>query len=141
MQRFDYLPFLVTKDDTSVRYLKGEEALYQELQAQLITLDKAANTRGWYLLNTKGQIKLSSVDNQRLGSHIAKQITEKVLLNSGAVSHVAGSSDYLVAAPLYDGSEIIGVIVVQADLNMLIEQWFSEGEAILAHQASSSLLQ
>ncbi|CAM3904356.1 ATP-binding protein [Vibrio aquimaris] len=139
LQRFDYLPFLVTKDDTSVKYLKGQEERYQELQAQLITLDKAANTRGWYLLNTKGQIKLSSVDNQRLGSHITKQITEKVLLNSGAVSHVVGSSDYLVAAPLYDGSEIIGVIVVQADLNMLIEQWFSKGEAILAHQASSSL--
>ena len=49
-------------------------------------------------------------------------MTENVLDRCEAVSHIAGSSDYLVAAPLYDGSQIIGMIIVQVDLNMLLEQ-------------------
>ncbi|KOO09846.1 hypothetical protein AKJ18_37290, partial [Vibrio xuii] len=49
LQRFYHLPFLVTNDDVSLRYFKGEGSLEPQIKKQLLQLDKAANTKGWYM--------------------------------------------------------------------------------------------
>ncbi|CAM3193018.1 PAS domain-containing sensor histidine kinase [Vibrio neptunius] len=140
LRRFDYLPFLITKDQASVRFLRGEHQFYQQIQQQLIQLDKAANTKGWYVLTDRGGLKISSVQSRRMSSHSAKAIAAKIQQHRGVVSHVTTSpesSDYFIASPLYDGVTIIGIVAVQVDLTLLIDQWFSQGEAILAHHPNS----
>ncbi|WP_019275268.1 PAS domain-containing sensor histidine kinase [Vibrio coralliilyticus] len=140
LRRFDYLPFLVTKDEESVRFLSGEQQLYRKIQQQLIQLDKAANTKGWYVLTDKGTLKISSVQSSQLAGGSAKEIAAKIQQHRGVISHVStrpNSSDYFIAAPLYSGVTIIGIVAVQIDLTLLIDQWFSQGEAILAHHPDS----
>ncbi|KJY87463.1 ATPase [Vibrio neptunius] len=140
LRRFDYLPFLITKDQASVRFLRGEHQYYQRIQQQLIQLDKAANTKGWYVLTDRGGLKISSVQSRRMSSQSAKAIAAKIQQHRGVVSHVTTSpesSDYFIASPLYDGVTIIGIVAVQVDLTLLIDQWFSQGEAILAHHPNS----
>eukprot|EP00487_Bulimina_marginata_P010967 TRINITY_DN623_c0_g1_i2.p1 TRINITY_DN623_c0_g1~~TRINITY_DN623_c0_g1_i2.p1 ORF type:complete len:137 (-),score=40.35 TRINITY_DN623_c0_g1_i2:2-412(-) len=66
LKRFYYLPYLVTNDETSVRFIDGEARLEKRIKKQLIQLDKAANTKGWYLLSGEGDLLVSSVERSKL---------------------------------------------------------------------------
>ncbi|NAZ46975.1 PAS domain S-box protein [Vibrio toranzoniae] len=135
LKRFYYLPYLVTNDETSVRFIDGESRLQKHIKKQLIQLDKAANTKGWYLLSAEGELLVSSVERSKLSKKNANTIVSKIHQQGGAISVVTKNKgvtpDYFIAAPVYRASDVVGIVAVQIDLSLLIDQWFADGEAIL----------
>eukprot|EP00487_Bulimina_marginata_P010966 TRINITY_DN623_c0_g1_i1.p1 TRINITY_DN623_c0_g1~~TRINITY_DN623_c0_g1_i1.p1 ORF type:complete len:148 (-),score=18.47 TRINITY_DN623_c0_g1_i1:146-589(-) len=88
LKRFYYLPYLVTNDETSVRFIDGEARLEKRIKKQLIQLDKAANTKGWYLLSGEGDLLVSSVERSKLSKKNASTIVSKIHQQGGAISVV-----------------------------------------------------
>ncbi|OEE95447.1 sensor histidine kinase [Vibrio crassostreae] len=135
LKRFYYLPYLVTNDETSVRFIDGEARLEKRIKKQLIQLDKAANTKGWYLLSGEGDLLVSSVERSKLSNKNASTIVSKIHQQGGAISVVTKNKgvtpDYFIAAPVYRASDVVGIVAVQIDLSLLTDQWFADGEAIL----------
>ena len=135
LKRFYYLPYLVTNDETTVRFIDGEDRLEKRIKKQLIQLDKAANTKGWYLLSHKGDLLVSSVESSQLSRKNANTIVSKIRQQGGAISVVTKNKgvtpDYFIAAPVYRASDVVGIVAVQIDLSLLTDQWFADGEAVL----------
>ncbi|SON51820.1 ATP-binding protein [Vibrio tapetis] len=135
LRRFSHLPFLITNEPETQRFLQGEINLRPLLESQLIQLDKAANTKGWYVLSKQGHVLISSLSNRSLSEADSQSIASQVHLDSGSLSivtKVVGSTPYYyLAAPINVGFDLAGIAVVQVDLRFLTEQWFANDEAIL----------
>ncbi|WP_394144610.1 sensor histidine kinase [Vibrio atypicus] len=139
LRRFYHLPYLVTNDSESLRYLEGETERQASIEQQLIKLDKAANTKGWYILSASGDVLASSLKRQHLDESDADAIVKQIHQQREGVSVVTKSKDaipeYFLAAPIYLGFDIAGIAVVQIDLSLLTEQWLASDEIILVQNA------
>lgn len=135
LQRFYHLPYLVTNDAISLRYFKGEASLEPEIKKQLIQLDKAANTKGWYVLSSSGDVLSSSVESSNLRERAIEAIVSRIHQQREAISvvtkNIGATPDYYLAAPIYLAFDIVGIAVVKIDLSLLNDQWLANDEIIL----------
>ncbi|MDN3682973.1 ATP-binding protein [Vibrio tapetis subsp. quintayensis] len=142
LRRFSHLPFLITNEAETLRFLQGDVSLRPLLESQLIQLDKASNTKGWYVLSEQGQVLISSLSSDSLSEDDSQSIASQIQLDSGSLSivtKVVGSTPYYyLAAPINVGFEVAGIAVVQVDLRFLTEQWFANDEAILFQNKSGT---
>ncbi|MCV5752561.1 hypothetical protein OFN51_27475, partial [Escherichia coli] len=107
---------------------------YEPLQAQLTQLDKAANTEGWLILSTSGEVLVSSLIDERFSRSDRRAIVEQIHRQGEGVSLVnktKGSSPlYYLSAPIFDGLNIAGIVVVQINLSLLTEQTITSQDII-----------
>ncbi|POB69264.1 PAS domain-containing sensor histidine kinase, partial [Vibrio vulnificus] len=89
LQRFYHLPYLLTSNNHSERFLNGERSLYSELRRELTLLDKAANTKGWYLLSASGDVLVSSLENEALSEQDLDAIVEQIHAQGEGVALVS----------------------------------------------------
>ncbi len=66
LRRFYHLPYLITNELISQQLLSGDTSVMDDMQATLGKLDKAANTKGWYVLSSSGDVLVSSKDAEKL---------------------------------------------------------------------------
>ncbi|EGQ8497699.1 MULTISPECIES: sensor histidine kinase [Vibrio] len=134
LKRFYHLPYLVTNNPETIAFVKGNLTYYEPLQTQLTQLDKAANTEGWLILSNSGEVLVSSLIEERFSLSDRKAIVEQIHNQGGGVSLVnktKGSSPlYYLAAPIYDGLDIAGIVVVQINLSLLTEQTITSQDII-----------
>ncbi|PFG58521.1 PAS domain S-box-containing protein [Vibrio sp. ES.051] len=134
LKRFYHLPYLVTNNPESIALVKGHLNDYEPLQAQLTQLDKAANTEGWLILSTSGEVLVSSLIDRRFSRSDRLAIVEQIQRQGEGVSLVnktKGSSPlYYLSAPIFDGLEIAGIVVVQINLSLLTEQTITSTDII-----------
>ncbi|NNN78305.1 ATP-binding protein [Vibrio sp. 11-4(1)] len=134
LKRFYHLPYLVTNNPETIAFVKGNLNYYEPLQAQLTQLDKAANTEGWLILSTSGEVLVSSLIDERFSRSDRRAIVEQIQRQGEGVSLVnktKGSSPlYYLSAPIFDGLEIAGIVVVQINLSLLTEQTITSQDII-----------
>lgn len=134
LRRFYHLPYLVTNNQETIAFIKGDRTQFNSLQALLIQLDKAANTEGWLILSNSGKVLISSLVDERISLPDKKAILEKIHRQGGGVSLVnktKGSSPlYYLAAPIYNDLTISGMVVVQINLSFLTEQTITSKDII-----------
>ncbi len=68
--------------------MKGNLTYYEPLQAQLTQLDKAANTEGWLILSTSGEVLVSSLIDERFSRSDRRAIVEQIHRQGEGVSLV-----------------------------------------------------
>ncbi|MGC9458720.1 ATP-binding protein [Vibrio genomosp. F10] len=144
LRRFSHLPFLITNEPGVLTFLEGEthleEQLEAELKAQLIQLDKAANTKGWYILSADGEVLISSLSDLALDASKATFISTQVKYDPDSLTIITQVTDttphYFLAAPIQSNFELVGIAVVQVDLSFLTEQWFADNEIIFFQDRS-----
>ncbi|AXY02610.1 sensor histidine kinase [Vibrio alfacsensis] len=134
LKRFYHLPYLVTNNPETIAFVKGNLTYYEPIEAQLIQLDKAANTEGWLILSARGEVLVSSLVDERFSLPDRQAIVEQIHNQGGGVSLVnktKGSSPlYYLAAPIYDGLDIAGIVVVQINLSLLTDQTLTSQDII-----------
>ncbi|MBG0754075.1 ATP-binding protein [Vibrio cidicii] len=135
LHRFYHLPYLITNNRNSQTFLAGDSTLYPALRNELTLLDKAANTKGWYLLSASGDMLISSLEDERLSEADIDAIVEQIHAQREGVSLVSktrGSSPFFyLAAPINIDFDIVGIAVVQINLRLLTEQALTSSDAIL----------
>lgn len=89
LHRFYHLPYLITNNRNSQTFLAGDSTLYPALRNELTLLDKAANTKGWYLLSASGDMLISSLEDERLSEADIDAIVEQIHAQREGVSLVS----------------------------------------------------
>ncbi|ELH4236469.1 sensor histidine kinase [Vibrio fluvialis] len=140
LRRFYHLPYLITNELISQQLLSGDTSVMDEMQATLGKLDKAANTKGWYVLSSSGDVLVSSKDAENWNTHDGDAIVAKIHEQREGISIVTkaigATPIYFLAAPIYIDLDIVGIVAVQIDLSVLADQWFANDELILFQNAS-----
>ncbi|GIA32794.1 C4-dicarboxylate transport sensor protein, putative [Vibrio cholerae] len=140
LSRFYHLPYLMTNEANTLKLFQGDDRPQAQLQQQLAQLDKAANTKGWYILTLSGSLLTASKNAENWKLSDGKAIIHKILQQREGISivtkSVGSTPTYFVAAPVYLDVEIVGAVAVQVDLNVLADQWFASDELILFQNAS-----
>jgi len=135
LRRFYHLPYLVTNNADTLALVSGTGANASDLKQELIQLDKAANTKGWYILSDQGNILSASLDGEHISLSDRRAIVEQIQTQgegTSLVSKTRGASPfYYLAAPVFDNLTIAGIVVVQLDLRLLTEQWLTSQDIIL----------
>ncbi len=139
LSRFYHLPYLMTNEANTLKLFQGDDRPQAQLQQQLAQLDKAANTKGWYILTLSGSLLTASKNAENWKLSDGKAIIHKILQQREGISivtkSVGSTPTYFVAAPVYLDVEIVGAVAVQVDLNVLADQWFASDELILFQNA------
>lgn len=139
LSRFYHLPYLMTNEANTLKLFQGDDRPQTQLQQQLAQLDKAANTKGWYILTLSGSLVTASKNAENWKLSDGKAIIHKILQQREGISivtkSVGSTPTYFVAAPVYLDVEIVGAVAVQVDLNVLADQWFASDELILFQNA------
>ncbi|EPB4931049.1 ATP-binding protein [Vibrio fluvialis] len=140
LRRFYHLPYLITNELISQQLLSGDTSVMDDMQATLGKLDKAANTKGWYVLSSSGDVLVSSKDAENWNTHDGDAIVAKIHEQREGISIVTkaigATPIYFLAAPIYIDLDIVGIVAVQIDLSVLADQWFANDELILFQNAS-----
>ncbi|EKO3984584.1 sensor histidine kinase [Vibrio fluvialis] len=140
LRRFYHLPYLITNELISQQLLSGNTSVMDDMQATLGKLDKAANTKGWYILSSSGDVLVSSKDAENWNTHDGDAIVAKIHEQREGISIVTkaigATPIYFLAAPIYIDLDIVGIVAVQIDLSVLADQWFANDELILFQNAS-----
>ncbi|MCE7622661.1 sensor histidine kinase [Vibrio fluvialis] len=140
LRRFYHLPYLITNELISQQLLSGNTSVMDEMQATLGKLDKAANTKGWYVLSSSGDVLVSSKDAENWNTHDGDAIVAKIHEQREGISIVTkaigATPIYFLAAPIYIDLDIVGIVAVQIDLSVLADQWFANDELILFQNAN-----
>ncbi|MPS31746.1 MULTISPECIES: sensor histidine kinase [unclassified Salinivibrio] len=135
LRRFYHLPYLLTNHPDTLAIVKGEQHDPAAFQAKLTQLDKAANTEGWTLLSTSGDVLASSLIDERFSRPDRLAIVEQVLHQGEGVSLVNKTKGYgplyYLSAPVFEGLNIAAIVVVQIDLSFLTEQPITSQDIIL----------
>ncbi|UXI03186.1 ATP-binding protein [Photobacterium sp. TY1-4] len=135
LQRYHYLPYLVAEHQDSRRLLAGEQEVRAQVSLYLAQLDKAANTKGWYILTAAGDLVASSQQPAHWRDADGRLIADTLRQQGGDVvtlsKMVDGQARYFLAAPVNTPSGIIGIAVVKVGLGTLTESWLAENELVL----------
>ncbi|UTV30632.1 PAS domain-containing sensor histidine kinase [Photobacterium atrarenae] len=135
LQRYHYLPYLVAEHQDSRRLLAGEQQVQAQVEPYLAQLDKAANTKGWYILTAQGELVAASQQPDNWVADDGRLIADKLRQQGGDVvtlsKMVDGQARYFLAAPVYTPAGIIGIAVVKVGLSTLTESWLAENELVL----------
>ncbi|WP_325894974.1 sensor histidine kinase [Grimontia sp. NTOU-MAR1] len=133
--RFYHLPYLLNNNPDVVALTLGDRSITAEVEGVLSQLDKAANTKGWYILSDQGKVLASSVN----GDYITNQDLDAIVhdvhaLGEGTsmVRKTKGVSPfYYLSSPIFSGLNIVGIVVVQLDLRLLTDQWLASSDIML----------
>ncbi|TVT55345.1 MAG: sensor histidine kinase [Sedimenticola thiotaurini] len=137
-QRFDYLPYIVSRDLQVSMLLTGRadsESVNQKLKAWQTESDAAV----LYLMNQSGQVIASSNWSEPesfIGNnyHFRPYFKDAINGNRGqffAVGASTGQPGLFLSRPVEHNSEIIGVAVVKIDMTQLEQDWKRGGEWVL----------
>ncbi|MGC3834277.1 hypothetical protein ACPSKX_08345 [Moritella viscosa] len=94
---YKYLPYLITEQKSVTAVLTNPQASTTPLKHTLTQFDKAANTKGWYLLQPDGSLLISSRHNANWDQHKAANITANLHNKNGELDHDKGvlTSSYI----------------------------------------------
>jgi len=138
---YKYLPYLITEQESVIAVLTNPQASMDPLKHTLTQFDKAANTKGWYLLKPDGALLLSSRHNANWDTDKAVNITANLRNKNGELdsdkgvftsSYIAnGTANYYLSLPINLNGKLIGIAVIEVDLTALSEPWLAANEFIL----------
>jgi len=138
---YKYLPYLITEQKSVTAVLTNPQASTAPLKHTLTQFDKAANTKGWYLLQPDGSLLISSRHNANWDQHKAANITANLHNKNGELDHDKGvltssyiandTANYYLSLPINLSGKLIGIAVIEVDLTALSEPWLTANEFIL----------
>ncbi|SGZ07700.1 sensor histidine kinase [Moritella viscosa] len=138
---YKYLPYLITEQKSVTAVLTNPQASTPPLKHTLTQFDKAANTKGWYLLQPDGSLLISSRHNANWDQHKAANITANLHNKNGELDHDKGvltssyiandTANYYLSLPINLSGKLIGIAVIEVDLTALSEPWLTANEFIL----------
>jgi len=138
---YKYLPYLITEQESVTAVLTNPQASMTPLKRTLTQFDKAANTKGWYLLKPDGSLLISSRHNANWDAHKAANITANLRNKNGELdndkgvltsSYIAnGTANYYLSLPINHNGKLVGIAVIEVDLTALSEPWLAANEFIL----------
>ncbi len=138
---YKYLPYLITEQESVIAVLTNPQASMVPLKHTLTQFDKAANTKGWYLLKPDGSLLISSRHNANWDTDKAVNITANLRNENGELdsdkgvftsSYIAnGTANYYLSLPINLNGKLIGIAVIEVDLTALSEPWLAANEFIL----------
>ncbi len=141
LSRFHHLPYLIAEHQFSVRLIKGDLSIKKEVDEYLTQLDKAANTKGWFLLDLQGKLQASSRDKLEWDPTDGEAIAQLVSNTDGEIvtfNYLAETeARYYLAAPIYTESKLIGIAVARVDLDKLADSWLASNERVLISDDSN----
>ncbi|MFD2178112.1 sensor histidine kinase [Veronia pacifica] len=131
--RYRVLPYLTSDNDSINQLLLGDPAAERESEAFLTHMDKAANTRGWYVFRSDGSLASASIedypDNKMLSS-----LFQRLEDSGGEVVTATDTTStpvfHYFAAPLYGEGKLAGLSVIRFELNQLEESWSAANEHV-----------
>ncbi|GIC79241.1 PAS domain-containing sensor histidine kinase [Moritella sp. F3] len=144
---YKYLPYLITEQKSVITVLTNSQAPTTLLQQTLTQFDKAANTKGWYLLKPDGSLLVSSRHNTNWDTNKALNITtnlrnkygeldnDRGVLTSSYISN--GIANYYLSLPINHQGKLIGIAVIEVDLTALSDPWLAENDFILISNAKN----
>ncbi|MFT7680764.1 MAG: two-component system C4-dicarboxylate transport sensor histidine kinase DctB [Moritella dasanensis] len=144
---YKYLPYLITEQKNVITVLTDPKASLTPIQQTLTQFDKAANTKGWYLLKPDGSLLVSSRHNTNWDTYKAQNITmnlrgpngerdnDRGVLTSSYIAN--GSANYYLSLPINHQGKLIGIAVIEVDLTALSEPWLAENDFILISNAQN----
>ncbi|EEN99724.1 hypothetical protein VCG_000951 [Vibrio cholerae 12129(1)] len=91
LSRFYHLPYLMTNEANTLKLFQGDDRPQAQLQQQLAQLDKAANTKGWYILTLSGSLVTASKNAENWKLSDGKAIIHKILQQREGISIVTKS--------------------------------------------------
>ncbi|QFI38481.1 PAS domain S-box protein [Moritella marina ATCC 15381] len=144
---YKYLPYLITEQESLIPVLTNTQVSTTQLQQTLTQFDKAANTKGWYLLKPDGSLLVSSRHNTNWDYNKALNITSNLRNQDGELdkdrgvltsSYIAnGSANYYLSLPINHQDKLIGIAVIEVDLTALSDPWLAENDFILISNAKN----
>ena len=144
---YKYLPYLIAEQDNITAVLTNPEISTTKIKRALTQFDKAANTKGWYLLKPDGSLLVSSRHNVNWDVKKASNITANLHNESGKLdndkgvltsSYIAnGTANYYLSLPINLNGKLIGIAAVEVDLTALSEPWLTANEFILISNAKN----
>ncbi len=141
LSRFHHLPYLIAEHQSSLRLIKGDSSVKKSVDEYLTQLDKAANTKGWFLLDLQGKLQASSRDKLEWDPKDGLAIAQLVSNTDGEIitfNYLAETeARYYLAAPIYTDSKLIGIAVARVDLDKLSDSWLASNERVLISDDSN----
>ncbi|MFT2109879.1 sensor histidine kinase [Marinomonas sp. 2405UD68-3] len=152
LQDYRFLPYTLAENPSIRRFLAQAEEVtadsYTSIERQLEDLNKASQTRAWFLLDQNGNTLVSStqsegdsLDNYFSASHLKVELEnqkgESILLSG--YNQTNQKVAHLVLAPIYNNNVISGSIGVRIDLHRLIDSWTVIGDLIAITGQSNHL--
>ena len=144
---YKYLPYLIAEQDNITAVLTNPGISTTKIKRALTQFDKAANTKGWYLLKPDGSLLVSSRHNANWDVKKASNITANLHNESGKLdndkgvltsSYIAnGTANYYLSLPINRNGKLIGIAAVEVDLTALSEPWLTANEFILISNAKN----
>ncbi|WP_238930485.1 ATP-binding protein [Vibrio sp. S9_S30] len=135
LARYDFLPYLIAEHQPSRALLEGDVSQRDAVETYLAQLDKASQTRGWYLLDFKGAFVASSSPVYQWRESDGLAITSLMQQLGGEVVTLnylsQGQARYYRAAPIYGSQGLIGIAVARINLQTLSESWLANNEFVL----------
>ncbi|PKF81258.1 sensor histidine kinase [Vibrio sp. vnigr-6D03] len=135
LARYDFLPYLIAEHQPSRSLLEGDVSQREAVETYLAQLDKASQTRGWYLLNSNGDFVASSSPVYKWRDSDGAAITSLMQQLGGEVVTLSylsqGQARYYRAAPIYSSQGLIGIAVARINLQTLSESWLANNEFVL----------
>lgn len=144
---YKYLPYLITEQKNVITVLTNSQAPTTQIQQTLTQFDKAANTKGWYLLKPDGSLLVSSRHNTNWDLNKAQNITtnlrnqygeldnDRGVLTSSYISN--GIANYYLSLPINQQGKLTGIAVIEVDLTALSDPWLAENDFILISNANN----
>lgn len=81
----------MTNEANTLKLFQGDDRPQAQLQQQLAQLDKAANTKGWYILTLSGSLLTASKNAENWKLSDGKAIIHKILQQREGISIVTKS--------------------------------------------------
>ncbi len=137
-QRFDYLPFIATRDQDVINLLKGENQASQ-VNHKLASWQLESGAAALYLMNREGSVLASSnwaSQESFVGKnyHFRPYFKDAIAGREGqffAVGASTGRPGLFLSRPIEVGQQTIGVAVIKIDMKQLEIDWASGGELVL----------
>jgi PAS domain S-box-containing protein len=144
---YKYLPYLITEQKNVITVLTNSLAPTTQIQQTLTQFDKAANTKGWYLLKPDGSLLVSSRHNTNWDLNKAQNITTNLRNQYGELDNdrgvltssyiFNGIANYYLSLPINQQGKLIGIAVIEVDLTALSDPWLAENDFILISNANN----
>ncbi|WP_043994165.1 ATP-binding protein [Moritella sp. PE36] len=144
---YKYLPYLIAEQENITAVLTNPDISTTKIKRALTQFDKAANTKGWYLLKPDGSLLVSSRHNANWDAKKADNITANLRNKTGELdidkgvltsSYIAnGTANYYLSLPINLNGKLIGIAAVEVDLTALSEPWLTANEFILISNAKN----
>ncbi|TVO77882.1 ATP-binding protein [Sedimenticola selenatireducens] len=137
-QRFDYLPYIVSRDQ-QVGLLLSERRDQLAVNKKLKSWQIESGAAVLYLMDQTGEVVASSNWQEQksfVGNnyHFRPYFQDAIAGNTGqffAVGASTGEPGLFLSRPVFQGKQIIGVAVVKIDMTQLEHDWTRGGERVL----------